>query len=398
MRVTSIDSLVCYYLYRATSHPGFILPIRFVFLRSQGLSFVTIGLLEALYLFVVLLAEFPTGYLSDRLGRRNSLLIGTVLIALAMGGFGLAASVPAFAVTYLLWAIGKAFQSGSRDAWLYDHLNERDDAETFTTIHGRGTACRTGAIGLTSIVGGVLGGIDLYYPFIATLCLLTLNFLILLALPPNAHYRSTTRSHRPTLRQTTAIIRETIPRPSVRYLVCYIALFFAVIESVEMFIQPISLRLGVQVSQLGVLYAGFYFVSAVFAYKIDLISDTLGRRGWIALIPVVCGGLYIGAWFFHPLALVAFLITDASVRIMRSFVGQYINDQVSSLGRTSLLSTTSVIYSVTQLPFTVTAGAVAATHTLFTTLALLGSILLVGAVFIHLSPITLIQDTPQPDP
>ena len=170
----------------------------------------------------------------------------------------------------------------------------------------------------------------------------------------------------------------------------YIALLFAVIEAVAIFVQPISTDLGIQISRLGFLYAGFRFLSAAASYYIELIRDFLGISGWLYTIPFVLGGFYVGAWFLPLMILPAFFLMDATVRITRSFAAQYINDNIERVNRATLLSAASMMYAAVQIPFIAAAGSLADTYTRFGAVAIFGAILIGGAVFLFIieTPIT----------
>jgi len=94
------------------------------FSRFWGLTFTQIAILEAIYNLTTLVGEIPTGYIGDRVGRRNSLLVGTTLISFTLVGIGLSSSFQALAVLYVCWSAGYNFRSGSEDAWLYDTLTD----------------------------------------------------------------------------------------------------------------------------------------------------------------------------------------------------------------------------------------------------------------------------------
>jgi MFS family permease len=70
--------VIKYYLFRAVGNPGFIYPIYVLYLLLHGLSYAQIGAIGAIQ-SVVVTGEMPTGYVGDRIGRRNSLLIAQVL-------------------------------------------------------------------------------------------------------------------------------------------------------------------------------------------------------------------------------------------------------------------------------------------------------------------------------
>ena len=116
-----------YYCYQATVTFGFFWPVFTIFLLDRGLTYTQIGLLSSLSAGLVVVSEIPTGYVGDRIGRRNSLLVGSVLLACSLFGFIVARTFAAFAGLWVLWGLGLAFRSGSDDAWLYDALADRSE-------------------------------------------------------------------------------------------------------------------------------------------------------------------------------------------------------------------------------------------------------------------------------
>jgi MFS family permease len=94
-------SILKYYLYKSTKAVEFYRPIMYLFFLAQGLNFTQIAILEAIYNLTTLLGEIPTGYIGDRVGRRNSLLAGTALISLTLLGIGLSSSFWTLAILYV---------------------------------------------------------------------------------------------------------------------------------------------------------------------------------------------------------------------------------------------------------------------------------------------------------
>ncbi|MFC7196719.1 hypothetical protein ACFQL4_22195 [Halosimplex aquaticum] len=83
--------------------------------------------------------EIPTGFVGDRIGWRNSLVLGNALRSVAVVAMGLSSTFWVLAAVYLLWAVGTTLQSGSTDAWLYELLERRIGDETFEHVRGRGS-------------------------------------------------------------------------------------------------------------------------------------------------------------------------------------------------------------------------------------------------------------------
>jgi len=68
----SPTNVLKYYLYKSTKAVEFYRPIMYLFFLAQGLTFTQIAILEAIYNLTTLVGEIPTGYIGDRVGRRNS--------------------------------------------------------------------------------------------------------------------------------------------------------------------------------------------------------------------------------------------------------------------------------------------------------------------------------------
>jgi len=75
--------VIRYYLYMAASSLGFFVPVWVVFLEANGLSFTQITTLDALFFAAIVVAEVPTGYLGDRIGRRNALVVSSLVLGVA---------------------------------------------------------------------------------------------------------------------------------------------------------------------------------------------------------------------------------------------------------------------------------------------------------------------------
>lgn len=67
-----------------------IMPVVTIFYREHGLSHQDIFLIQACFAIGVVLFEIPTGYFSDVLGRKRSLLIGMIIGAIGLGWYVLA--------------------------------------------------------------------------------------------------------------------------------------------------------------------------------------------------------------------------------------------------------------------------------------------------------------------
>jgi len=126
-------------------------------------------LLGSAYYFSVFILEVPSGYCSDRFGRRPTLIIASVMTALASAVFALSNSFEALLTAQVLLAAGIAFQSGSDSALLYDSLKALNREKEYATRETIAQKWSMAALACSCLVGGGLGLIDLRLPYIVAL-------------------------------------------------------------------------------------------------------------------------------------------------------------------------------------------------------------------------------------
>ena len=381
-----------YYVYKATKAVEFYRPIMYLFFLAQGLSFTQISVLEALYNLTTLFGEIPTGYIGDRVGRRNSLLIGTALISVTLLGIGLSNSFLPLAGFYVCWSLGYNFRSGSEDAWLYDTLTDDLSEDEFARVRGRGESAALAVGAVAAILGGYLGGVDLSYPWFVAAGVTSLGVPVLLTLDEAETYKQTDAGDL-SLRRTVGIVRDVLSRRRLRsFLLYYYVLYAAVTYLVFVFLQPIFetvvLDFGLRQSQveslLGWFYAAYSLVGAVLTYHTGAIRERIGLRTWFLLLPFAVGGALIGMYFVPVLALPTFLLIRGVSDVTRSFAGQYINDRVESLGRATVLSAMAMVSGLAVVPFQLGSGVVSDAVSPLFALGVGGAVLVVGAAAILL--------------
>ena len=108
------------------------------------------------------IAEVPTGVISDRMGRRKTMVISAILNT---GAYVLYALAGTLAMKYLLilgavvGAIGGAFESGTDDALMYETMEELRKADKYDIIYARSKTF--GQIGLGT--GALIAAIVTYF-------------------------------------------------------------------------------------------------------------------------------------------------------------------------------------------------------------------------------------------
>ncbi|MFB6268536.1 MAG: MFS transporter [Halobacterium sp.] len=391
-----------YYLYRATARPNFHYPVYTLFLLFNGLTLPQIGLIATLQSIVVVGGEVPTGYVGDRIGRRNSLAVGGFLLLVSNASYLVATDFIGFTFTFVTLSFGGTFMSGSGTAWLYDTLKEHDVEDDFTHVSGRSRALSRWVQVVTIPIGGVLYSINHYYPFYAGVAAAALSLVLVLRLPKNRMYDDSVEAvdgededDELTIVDALPVIRDQLRAPSLRWFIVYIALFAGAVFTMDMWIQPIAqeslaasfgptleswgLTEGVI---LGLLYSAFTLIGAVASDYASDVEDLIGVRKAMMLIPAGIAASYVLAGIWPILAFPMFFIMKGGGAITGPIQNHYVNDQVQSVGRATLLSSVNMLRQVAGIPFRVGSGILAGMFTSIKAVAILGGIFLVGSALL----------------
>ncbi|MBX2885994.1 MAG: MFS transporter [Granulosicoccus sp.] len=140
------------------------LPVFFLYF-NQYVTLSDALRLGAIYYLAVFILEVPSGYLSDKLGRRAILLMSSVFLLLAYGTFLWADNFDTLLVAQLFLAAGIAFQSGSDSALLYDSLAALSRESEYTRHEARSQQYSMIALALSTLAGGILGSFNLALPY-----------------------------------------------------------------------------------------------------------------------------------------------------------------------------------------------------------------------------------------
>ncbi|MFC4552634.1 MULTISPECIES: MFS transporter [Halorussus] len=375
-------AVATYYAYVLSRSLAFTMPIYVVFFRSRGLSLAQFGLLEATYTLAVLGLEFPTGYVADRLGRRNGLLASNALSALGAVGYALAHSFPAFLAAMVLRAAGATFSSGTSAAWLYEALADDDEEGDFARVDGRARALGLAGQSAAAVAGAWAYSASHLLPWALDVAALAAGGAVLLAVPAREDAPTATDddSERLTPAETVTVVRTALAQSGLRTFVAYTSLFLGVVGAALLFVQPVSVDvLGVAPAHLGYLYAGLTLLSAAAAALAGRVRDRVGVDRWFGVVPFLAAAGLLAVLAVPWLALALFFVLRAAGAVSRPLADQRINDGVRSRGRATTLSAVSMLRSVAVAPLKLLAGAVAAAA-LPAVLSALGAVLLVGAV------------------
>jgi MFS family permease len=346
MQISSIkNNILLLHLIKFSKWFMLFMPIIVIFFQDNGLEMRHIFMLKAINAITVVILEIPSGYMADVLGRKKTLVLGTMLSFAGFVAYSIAHGFWGFAIAELLIGVSMSFISGADSAMLYDTLLHQNKSEQYSKQEGRITAIGNFSEAAAGILGGLLAGISLRLPFIAQAGIAFIGIpAALLLIEPELHK---------TIKKTTMrAIAGTMKVVLVdnKLLRAYILFSsFAGMTSLTLawFIQPYWSSIEIPLTWFGLLWTALNLsvaLTAFFAYK---IQAALKPVTILFLVAIVTGGGFISLGFSNGLWGIAILFAIYLVRglgtpILKDFINQHTPSDV----RATVLSIRSFIIRI----------------------------------------------------
>ncbi len=154
--------------FRAASDGHAWITVFFLYM-SQSLPLEQVIELSAVYYLSVFVLEVPSGYFSDRIGRRSTLLIAAGALIGSYSCFIIGAGFWWFAAGQFLLAAGIAMQSGTDTAFHYDSLKALGREHEYARREASAEQWGLIMLALATLSGGLLGLIDLRLAYVFSL-------------------------------------------------------------------------------------------------------------------------------------------------------------------------------------------------------------------------------------
>lgn len=105
--------------------------------------------------------EVPTGILSDKVGRKQTVVYGAVAGVLALTFYAIGGAYWALLTGAAFEGLGRAFYSGNNDALLYDTLAEMEQTAAFQEYLGRTSSMYQWALAISAVIGSLIAAFSI---------------------------------------------------------------------------------------------------------------------------------------------------------------------------------------------------------------------------------------------
>ena len=298
--------------------------------------------LKAFYSIAIVIFEIPSGYLADVIGRRKTLIIGSILGTLGFAVYSFFSGYWAFLIAETTLGIGMSCVSGADSAMMYDSLKAMGKENEYVKYEGMNFSVGNYSEALAGLLGGLLAEISLRLPFyIQTgIAFIAIPASIMLVEPP-IQKRLQSVGIKDILR---VVHYALVKNRSLRWILVYSSVIGAATLTMAWIIQLYLSDIGFSEYKIGITAMILNLIvgtTTLFAYKIErkLRQKTIV---WFTTLAItgsfVITGLYSSAWI-----LIVFVLFYFSRGIATPVLKNYVNLTTTSDIRATVLSIRSLI-------------------------------------------------------
>lgn len=273
-----------------------IMPVIIPFFNSLGLSMKDIYILQAVFAVTVFLFEIPSGYVSDVLGRKKTLLTGFIFEGIGFSIFPLASDMTWLIVAEFILALGISLRSGTDTALIYDSLDAAKSKKASIKVLGKNISAFNFGEALAAVVtsalmyfGTTVYSISVINAILVWPCVILVFFIVE---PPrlkmgNQHIQNMTYIWRGLFRQT-KLLRMIIYNS--------IFSFSGTLMAVWLF-QKYWQNIEIPIVYFGLLWALTNLSAAFSSQKAHKVEKLLGSPGIVIFIGLAPVAAYFGIAF-----------------------------------------------------------------------------------------------------
>lgn len=321
-----------------------------IYLASKGLSLVWLGILEGIFHLTSLLMETPTGAIADIKGRKFSrqlgLLISILYFVIMLSG----TKHWHYMVAFVFYALSYNLESGAGDALIYDSLKVSNQENKFMKVTGIKEVVFQIASGIGIAVGGYLAVQNYDTPFKLMIGIGIISFII-------AAFFKEVEIGKPkekprifkAIKDQYVISFSFIKKEKrVLFLSIVLNLIGTFVLIGFFYMQNYWKGLGVSEFTIGILLGLHGFSAALGGYFAHRVEKKLGEKKIIILVTIFISAAY---WLLYfPIAsFIVIVIIGFVDSLFYVVLSTYINHLIPSEQRATLLSFSSMIFSMMMI-------------------------------------------------
>lgn len=359
------------------------MPIVVLFYKDNGLEMRHVFILQAIYSIAIVVLEIPSGYVADVLGRKITLVIGTILGFLGFLSYSFSYGFIGFLIAEVILGLGQSLISGADSALLYDSLLETGKKDKYIKYEGRMVSVGNFAEAIAGILGGLLATLSLRYPYYAQTLVAFIGIpAALMLIEPIRHKKLVKMKFADVLNIVKYALHDNY---ELKWNIIFSSVIGASTLTMAWFVQPYFELILLPISLFGVFWTilnltvGF---SAMIAHKIEMkLKQIKTMIGITILIPfgyIILSR--INALWGIGILFIFYIVRGIATPILKDYINQLCDSDI----RATVLSVRNFVIRI----FFAIIGPIVGWYT--DHFSLQAALLLSGIVFLVLAGFTLI--------
>ncbi|MBN2743041.1 MAG: MFS transporter [Marinilabiliaceae bacterium] len=317
-------------------------PIMMLFYKEMGFNAEESFRLKAFYSISIVIFEIPSGYLADVIGRRKTIIIGSIFGTLGFVIYSLMTGYWPFLMAEMTLGFGMSCISGADSALLYDSLKVTGRDHLYVKYEGQNFSVGNFAEAMAGITGGALAEISLRFPFFVQtgIALMAIPAALMLVEPP-LHSKRMAMG----MKEIWGVVRHSlIDNRPLRWNIVYSSIIGAATLTMAWVIQLYLAHIGYREYQIGMvamalnLVVGFATLSAYKAERYLSPTTTV----WVTTL-IITGSFMVAGFFQSGWIIGCFVLFYIARGIATPVLKDYVNQITGSHIRATVLSIRSLI-------------------------------------------------------
>lgn len=322
-----------------------------LYLTYCNMSLLQIGLLEGIYHITSMVCEIPSGAWADLVGRKRSMLIGRICITLSCIVMLFSRKFWGFSISFMIQALGNAFTSGSEEALVYDSLKCIDKEDDFLKVNGRLNMLIEVSQAIATVAGGILAEYSYVWCYVACviIALLSLVPVAFMIEPPISEEKeclSSVELVKDHFKVSYQILKNDT---RIMKIIVFYSLVFASHTLLFFYSQQYFFDLGYNKIQISFMFLFAGIASCLGA----LASDHLYRnfRDRVAVMSALLIALSMVCYGFNIplLAMSVFVLSSFFNAVLYPVESECLNRLIPSEQRATLISVSSMFFSIMMI-------------------------------------------------
>ena len=262
-----------------------LMPIIVPFFKSLGLQMEQIFMLQSFYAFVVVVCEIPSGYISDLLGRKNTLIVACLFHGIGFSFFPFVSDLGGLMVAEFFLGVGVSLFSGTDIALIYDSIEAEGEIVSLRGLMGKMVFYQQASESMAALFTTFLISVSFNFPVLIQACISWIPFLVALTLVEPTRKKMSTKRHGENLKY---IFKALFKKSYVLTLILFNGMAYGVTTLLAVWTyQAFWGDLGIPLTSFGLLWAISNIIVAFMGRSSNRFEKWFGTRNAFLVMGVL---------------------------------------------------------------------------------------------------------------